>query len=1130
MGIHEKNSTIRLTTTFIISILISCIGYTQTTETISTSGSGTWTVPTGTTGNITVSIWGAGGGGGGSSSNNSGGSGGGGGGASTIEISSYSIGDDFDYTVGAGGSGGAAAGGTGTDGGASTFSNVGLGISLTANGGTGGAGNQGTAGSGGTASGGDTNSSGSGGTTGAASGQAGGASGTVEATSGAGGTAVTNSTGNAGAQPGGGGGGGERNGGTNSAGGAGGDGYIKITYTCGTTAGTASSSAGSVSALDETVTLSVTGNDAGTYQWQQSLDNSTWTDIYEGTSTSVTSPYLVAASVYYRIQVTSGCTSTSNTVTVTSSVAPGGLCTATYAGTSVSAPSDGLGVMIGSGIGTDDDHSFTSAIAGGMYSVASTNVTDFITVHEGTYNGTVVASGTGDLVFEAPNSDDYHIVLNTNTSCGTNVYARGLYVSRLNTPTTHTWTGGTSTSFTTASNWSTGSVPYNVDVVIPTGTTYDVSVPDGTNWLVRDFTIDASATLDMSVNAQALHVRGDFTNNGTINHTGTVYIYLGGANNTLSGSGDFYGGSASPFYISTGGSYTLQNNIDIRHLYVNTGGDFDMNGFDVSTEFFFQVGTFDLGTGTLSIWGGADASMWANPGDDQNPYFSTDGNFTPSTGTVYYCQGDAYSNTNQTIRTTTYYNLQVRTTNTYTATVGDVAGLVVNGDFTTLNTGAAGGVATLGFATDFNGNVTNGADVTLNGGALSHTVAGNWTDNGTFNSSTGTITFDGSSAQTINGSSGTSFYNFTNSNSSTGITMNSGFTVTNTLSMSGATANIDLNGNTLDLSSTGTISGESNTDRIYGTSGTITTTRTLNAPSSEDVGGMGAVLTSAANLGSTTISRGHAQQTGGGNTSLLRYYDITPTTNTGLSATLRFNYYDNEMNGQSADEADFALWRSTDGGTNWTLRDGTVTAASNYIELTGIDAFSRWTVSGKVNSPLPVELIGFKAECDFGNIDLQWTTASEQDNDYFSISGSKDGEQYSLLKNIQGAGNANVISEYNVKIQGQEYEYIQLSQTDYDGNTSIESVQHVQCDEGLGNDQFSVQLDKESNIIKIDFPNGNAKGMLYIVDVQGRILFEGDYRSGDGLDSESVYLNDPHGMYVIGFQSATGIVSQKVIW
>ncbi len=160
--------------------------------------------------------------------------------------------------------------------------------------------------------------------------------------------------------------------------------------------------------------------------------------------------------------------------------------------------------------------------------------------------------------------------------------------------------------------------------------------------------------------------------------------------------------------------------------------------------------------------------------------------------------------------------------------------------------------------------------------------------------------------------------------------------------------NLDLSGQAVTIGSTSFLVEGSG--RAFGASGTIATTRALSNIFAQDVAGLGARITTAADMGSTTITRGHAQQTGGGNFSILRYYDIAPTNNAALNATLVFNYHDAELN--SLTENNFRLYRSTDGGVNWTDQGGTLSAANNSVTRTGIASFSRWTIA---DSSLPLK-------------------------------------------------------------------------------------------------------------------------------------------------------------------------------
>jgi hypothetical protein len=167
---------------------------------------------------------------------------------------------------------------------------------------------------------------------------------------------------------------------------------------------------------------------------------------------------------------------------------------------------------------------------------------------------------------------------------------------------------------------------------------------------------------------------------------------------------------------------------------------------------------------------------------------------------------------------------------------------------------------------------------------------------------------------------------------SSSMSLSSGFTVSGNLLLE---SDQNLNGQTIALGTSAYLFEDEG--RIYGSSGSITTTRNL-SNIDENVAGLGAEITTSANMGSTTITRAHSANSSP--TSINRKYTITPSTNSGLSATLVFHYDDDELN--SLTESSLELYRSTD-GINWTDRNGSINTFENTITLSGIDAFSIWT-------------------------------------------------------------------------------------------------------------------------------------------------------------------------------------------
>jgi len=333
--------------------------------------------------------------------------------------------------------------------------------------------------------------------------------------------------------------------------------------------------------------------------------------------------------------------------------------------------------------------------------------------------------------------------------------------------------------------------------------------------------------------------------------------------------------------------------------------------------------------------------------------------------------------------------------------------------------------------------ITIGSGTTFTGGSATISVSGNWSSSGTFTAGSSTVIFNGASGnQTITNSGGETFNNLTVNKAAGDVRLGGGVTVNGTLTVT--SGDFDLNGYTCILGSSATLS-ETAGNTVKGTSGVIKTTRTLNAPNGVNVAGLGAVITSLVNMGSTVIERGHEVQSGNGNDGIERYYNISPATNSGLNATLKFYYDESELNGTT--ESELTLFRSSDSGVNWSSEGGTCTPANNVIEKTGISSFLRWTASSS-SSPLPVELVAFDAETENETVTLTWQTSTEVNNYGFEIArihpdeAGTQTEAWETIGFVNGHGNSNSPNIYSFMdksiSESGKYNY-RLKQIDIDG-------------------------------------------------------------------------------------------------
>ena len=318
-------------------------------------------------------------------------------------------------------------------------------------------------------------------------------------------------------------------------------------------------------------------------------------------------------------------------------------------------------------------------------------------------------------------------------------------------------------------------------------------------------------------------------------------------------------------------------------------------------------------------------------------------------------------------------------------------------------------------------------------------------------SSDANYTFNGSAAQ-VTGSLLPSTVNDLTVDNASGVTLSGGVQVNGNLTVN--SGDLGLDGNTVILGATGTLV-ETAGNTLTGTTGMITTTRNLNAPTGDNVGGLGAMLTTASDLGSTTIERYHSAASGGGNQGIFRTFNISPTNNSGLDATLRLYYDDSELNG--IPEANLIMFKSADGFGSWTGMGGTVNSTENYVEQSGLSDFSYWTL-GDANNPIPVELSSFTAVSDGKSVTLKWTTASETNNRGWDIERSENrNKQDSWLKLgfVDGSGNSTESNSYtfrDVELKSVTY-YYRLKQIDFDGTSSYSDI--VEVEVGVP-DQFNL--------------------------------------------------------------------------
>ncbi len=436
---------------------------------------------------------------------------------------------------------------------------------------------------------------------------------------------------------------------------------------------------------------------------------------------------------------------------------------------------------------------------------------------------------------------------------------------------------------------------------------------------------------------------------------------------------------------------------------------------------------------------------------------------------------------------------------------------------------------------------TSGNYTAANGGILSNqssggqfTVSGNWINNSTTNGVANngmSFLFNGTN-QTIGGSDTTSFYNLTLQNTSVTVSSPAIF-IGNSLTFNKGIIYTTA-GQTLEFSNAATVSGASDSGYVEGA-----VAKTGNQAFLFPTGKSGLYRPIAISAPPVVTDRFVARYYSDDPN---QYYDVT-SHDPSIDHVSRCEYWTlNRTNGSSSVYVTLT-WTTVNcgvsipadlevgqwDGTNLLWKDfgngGTTGNASNgsVISASPLSSFGSFTlVSTSSSNPLPIELICFSAVLNNQQVDLDWSTATEINNDYFTIERTVDNKLFDAIRMIKGSGNTTSTKRYSLTdynpLEG--VSYYRLRQTDYDGKSTVSEQKRVDFKKGFKeavqifpnpatSENLQVQINgKEGQILFITI--ADALGVIvhsgYVYPDSQQALFRLTGTSGEQL---------PAGIYVI---------------
>ncbi|MBL1231201.1 MAG: T9SS type A sorting domain-containing protein [Flavobacteriales bacterium] len=214
--------------------------------------------------------------------------------------------------------------------------------------------------------------------------------------------------------------------------------------------------------------------------------------------------------------------------------------------------------------------------------------------------------------------------------------------------------------------------------------------------------------------------------------------------------------------------------------------------------------------------------------------------------------------------------------------------------------------------------------------------------------------------------------------------------------------------------------------------------------------------------------------------------------------------------------------------------------SANFLEICGTVYWRKadGTQTGPISygAPLPINLVYFDALVIEKTVLLTWVTASEINNDYFTIERSVDTKIWETVLIINGAGNSSQIIEYTETdfnpISG--VSYYRIKQTDFDGRFEYFNIVPVKYNTSIEEDEINIfpnPANQGGNIsINHNF-NSTDKVLVVLRDLQGKEFYSKVHIkiNKDELVGVPIDYEIPKGIYFIVATSENKIHSKKLI-
>lgn len=141
-------------------------------------------------------------------------------------------------------------------------------------------------------------------------------------------------------------------------------------------------------------------------------------------------------------------------------------------------------------------------------------------------------------------------------------------------------------------------------------------------------------------------------------------------------------------------------------------------------------------------------------------------------------------------------------------------------------------------------------------------------------------------------------------------------------------------------------------------------------------------------------------------------------------------------------------------------------------------------------TPLPIELISFEGAIEYNKIKLTWTTATEIDNDYFTVERSADGINFNSIGNVDASGNSLSIKNYSLYDNKPfpTINYYRLKQTDFNGSYSFSKIISITTENESSYSIYPNPASTNESIYVLFEKNHTSTLEISIFDITGKLI------------------------------------------